>query len=318
MRYVLMLCLQLLHSTCFAQVFPSRPVWIVLPYSAGGATSELMARALQDPLAKELGQQVLIEYKPGAGGMVGAREVAKASPDGHVLLFGNNGPNAIGPQLSRSAGYDPIRDFAPVSLVAVVPLILTVNAGVPAKDVRGLIEYARSRPGLEYGTVGVGSFGYLATEVFARSAGLKLTHVPYKSSGQVAQSLLAGEIKMAISAPSETVFNHVKAGKLRLLGASSPKPTPLAMNAPPIAEAVPGFVMQGWFGLFAPAGTPEGIVNRLSEAIQRILAQGEMQQRFLGYGFAATSSSPQEFSGYVREEVQRWGRVIRETGVSLD
>lgn len=301
-----------------AQEWPNRPIRIVMPYAAGG-TGDLMVRALQDPLEKALGQQILIEHRPGAGGLLGARSVARAVPDGYTFLFGNNGPNAIGPQLNASAGYDPARDFAPVTLVSVVPLILSVSTEVPANDVQGLIAFARGqRKPLEYGTVGVGSFGFLATEVFAKAAGIDLLHVPYKSSGQVVLGLIGHEVKLAISAPSEMLFSNAKAGKLKILGVSSEGPTPLAPGVPVIRDVLPEFVLYGWFGLFAPAGTPTPIVERMSAAVRRVLDTPELNKRYTEYGFAATGTSPNEFNAYVQSEIQRWGKVIREGRYKTD
>lgn len=297
--------------------FPNRPIRVVMPY-APGSVGDLMARSIQDAVASALGQPMFIDHRAGAGGAIGAREVALAAPDGYTLLFGNNGPNAIGPQLNQNSGYDPIKDFAPVVLVAVVPLILSINPSVPAKNLREFVDFARRESGLDYGTVGVGSFGYLATEVFAKSANLKLTHVPYKSSGQVILGLIAGEIKMSISAPSESLFANARAGKVRIIGVSSPQPTPLAPGVLPIVEVVPGFVMEGWFGLFAPARTPAPVVSRIAEAVRGALSSEDLKRKFIEYGFIAGGKTSGEFREFVFDEVARWGRVIREHKLRLE
>src|SRR5215471_11487834 len=278
-----------------AQQYPEKPIKLVVPYAPGG-TTDIMARTLQEPLSKVLGQPVIVDNKAGAAGAIGTAQVAHAAPDGYTLIFGNNGPSAVVPLIQKDVGYDPVKDFAPVSLVSVAPMTLVVHPSVPASTVKELIAYAKAQPnGLEYGTAGAGSFGHLASELFAQQAGLKLTHVPYKGQAPSTIGVLNGEVKMLLTTSSDMQDQAVKTGKLKLLGVSTAKPSPLMPGAPTIAESLPGFEVDVWFGILAPAGTPEPVA-KLNEAIRQVLADPEIQKKFLGYGCIATVSTPQDFA----------------------
>ena len=298
--------------------YPNRVIRLLVPYPAGG-TTDLMARTLQEPLTATLGQPVIVENKAGAAGGIAAREVAHAAPDGYTLLAGLSGPNSIGPMLHKDAGYDPVKDFAPVSLIAIAPFFLVVNSAVPVQDVKGLIEFARNYGhGVEYSSAGNGSVGHIASALFGKLAGIKLFHVPYKGTAPSTLAVLSGEVKMLLTAPTDAMNNYVKAGRLKLLGVSSAKPSPLAPNAPMISDTLPDFEVEVWFGILAPAGTPQPIIEKLGGAIAKEIARPATQQRFASYGVAATSSTPQELSARIAREVERWGQVIRETGIRTD
>lgn len=302
-----------------AQGFPSKPIRLIVPYPAGG-TTDIMARALQEPVQKVLGQPLIVDNKAGAGGAIGAREVARSAPDGYALLFSNNGPSSTVPILQKDAGYDSLKDFTPVSLVSTAPMFAVVNGSVPASNVRQLIEYAKTQPHpLEYATAGIGSLGHLSSELFARAAGIRMTHVPYKGQAPTTNAVLTGEVKVLITTTSATMNSHISAGKLKLLGISSAEPSPLApAGTPLIQQTLPGYVVDIWFGILGPAGMAPDVVARLNEALGKALAQPELQNRFLGFGVVATHSTPKRLGDLIAEEVPRWEKVIREAGIKAE
>lgn len=306
-------------SVCaVAQGFPSKPIRIVVPYPAGG-TTDLMARALQEPMAKTLGQAVIVDNKPGAAGAIGAREVARSAPDGYTMLFSNNGPSSTTPLLVKDAGYDGLKDFAPVSLVSTAPLFVVVNAAVPSNDLKGFIDYARSQPnGLEYASAGIGSLGHLASELFARMAGIKMIHVPYKGQAPTSNAVMTGEVKVLITTSSSAMNSYITAGKLKLLGVSTPEPSPLAPGAPVVSSVLPGYKVEIWFGLLAPAGTPPDIVAKLNDAVSKAVALPDLQKRFVNFGVIATAGSPKRLGDLIAEEVPRWTQIVREAGIRAE
>lgn len=301
-----------------AQGFPSKPVRIVVPYPAGG-TTDLMARALQEPMQKTLGQPVIVDNKPGAAGAIGAREVAKSPADGYTLLFSNNGPSSTTPLLVKDAGYDGLRDFAPVSLVSTAPLFVVVNAAVPANDLRSFIDYARSQPnGLEYASAGIGSLGHLASELFARMAGIKMIHIPYKGQAPTSNAVMTGEVKVLITTSSSAMNGFISAGKLKLLGISTPEPSPLAPGAPVVSSVLPGYKVEIWFGLLAPAGTPADVVAKLNDAVSKAIALPELQQRFTNFGVIATAGTPRRLGDLIADEIPRWTQIVREANIRAE
>ena len=290
--------------------YPDKPIRLVVPYAPGG-TTDIMARTLQEPLSKVLGQPVIVDNKAGAAGAIGTKQVATAAPDGYTLVFGNNGPSAIVPLIQKDVGYDPIKDFAPVSLVSIAPLTLVVHPSVPANNVKELIAWAKTQPnGVEYATAGAGSFGHLATELFGKEAGLKLIHVPYKGQAPSTMAVLNGEVKMLLTTSSDMQDAAVKTGKLKLLAVSTAKPSPLMPGAPTIGQSLPGYEAVVWFGILAPAGTPAPVIAKLNAAIREVLANPELQQKFVGFGGVATASTPQEFAAMINAEVPKWKSVV--------
>jgi tripartite-type tricarboxylate transporter receptor subunit TctC len=290
--------------------YPDKPIRLVVPYAPGG-TTDIMARTLQEPLSKVLGQTMIVDNKAGAAGAIGTKQVATAAPDGYTLIFGNNGPSAIVPLIQKDVGYDPMKDFEPVSLVSIAPLVLVVHPSVPAANVAEFIAWAKAQPGgVEYATAGAGSLGHLATELFGKEAGLKLIHVPYKGQAPSTMAVLNGEVKMLLTTSSDTMDAAVRGGKLKLLGVSTAKPSPLIPGAPTVGQSLKGFEVNVWFGILAPAGTPAPVIARLNAAIREILANPELQQKFVGYGCIATASTPQEFAAMIRAEVPKWKDVV--------
>ncbi len=301
-----------------AQGFPNKPIRIIIPYPAGG-TTDLMARALQDPIQKSLGQPVLIENKAGAGGIVAAREVARSAPDGHTLLFINSGIVAVAPFVVKDAGIDGVKDFSPIALVSMSPLFMVINAAVPANDLKGFIEYAKRQSApIEFASAGTGSFGHLASELFARSAGIKMTHIPYKGQAPTTNAVVAGEVKMLITSASSTMNGFIANGKLKLLGVASSELTPLAPGAPTVGSALPGYEAETWFGFIAAAGTPPDVVAKLNDAINRALQPAEMQQRFAGFGVQVKTATPKRVGDMIAADVARWSTVVRENNIRAE
>ena len=301
-----------------AQGFPSKPVRMLVPYPAGG-TTDLMARALQEPVQKILGQPVLIENKPGASGIIAAREVARSAPDGHTLLFINSGIVAVTPFVVKDAGFDGVRDFAPVALVSTAPLLVVINPAVPANDLRGFIDYVKQQPNpVEFASAGTGSFGHLASELFARTAGLKMTHVPYKGQAPTTNAIVAGEVRMLITTASSAMNGFIAGGKLKLIGVTSPEASPLAPGAPPVGSTLPGYAAETWFGFIAAASTPADIVAKLNETINRVLLTPDMQQRFAGFGVLAKTATPRRVGEMIAEDVARWSAVVRDNNIRAD
>lgn len=301
-----------------AQGFPSKPIHIVVPYPAGG-TTDLMARALQEPMQKTLGQPVIVDNKPGAAGAIGAREVARSPADGYTLLFSNNGPSSTTPLLVKDAGYDGLKDFSPVSLVSTAPLFVVVNAAVPANDLRSFIDYARAQPnGLEYASAGIGSLGHLASELFARMAGIKMIHIPYKGQAPTSNAVMTGEVKVLITTSSSTMNSYITAGRVKLLGVSTPEPSSLAPGAPVVGSVLPGYKVEIWFGLLAPAGTPSEVVTKLNDAVTKALALPDLQQRFINFGVIATAGTPKRLGDLIADEVPRWTQIVREANIRAE
>ncbi|MDO8704325.1 MAG: tripartite tricarboxylate transporter substrate binding protein [Sulfuricaulis sp.] len=305
-------------TPALAQSYPSRPIRFIVPYAPGGGT-DLMMRSLQEPLARALGQPVIIENKSGAAGAIGAREVARANPDGYTFLVSNNGPSVIVPLLQKDAGYDPIRDFSPVTIIGLAPIVLISNPAVPAADVTQFITWARQQAaGVAYASAGVGSIGHLAAELFAKMANIKLVHIPYRGQAPSIGAVLAGETPIAFTSASDALLAHMNAGKIRLLGVGSEQPSPLIPGGVPIAKALPGYKADFWQGILAPAKTPEAIVTRLSEEISRALGTPEMQKKFASLTYTPASNTPAQFSRMVSLEVDNWKALILERGIHAE
>lgn len=302
----------------FAQAYPSKPIKLIVPYAAGGGT-DLLARTLQEPLARALGQPVIIDNRSGASGAIGTREVARAQPDGYTFLVSNTGPSAIVPLLQKDAGYDPVRDFAPVTTIATAPIVLIAHPSVPASDVRKFIEWAASRPeGVTYGSAGVGSIGHLAAEHFAQLSKLQLVHVPYRGQAPTIMAVMSGETSIAFTSASDALLAHVQSGKIRLLGIGSEQPSPLIPGGVPIASALPQYRASFWQGVLAPAQTPAPIINKVAEVITAALKDPEMQTRFSKMSYAVAFDTPADFSQKLAQEVTTWKALIAERGIQAE
>ena len=301
-----------------ADNYPSRPIRLIVPYPAGGST-DIMARALQEPMAKILGQPLIIDNRGGAAGTTGANEAARADADGYTLLFANNGPISIAPLLQKGVDFDPLKSFAPVSLVSKAPLVLVTNEKLPVNDLAGLIAYAKaqSKPML-YATAGPGSLGHLSTERFLNQAGLQMVHVPYRGQAPTTLAIFTGEVDILLTTTSDTLNEHIRSGKVKLLGVSSPGASPVAPGTAPIGNALKGYSVETWFGILAPAGTPPEIISKLNAAINTTLVVPQLRDRFLTFGVEATASTPAELAAIIAEEIPSWRKVIEERHVKVE
>jgi tripartite-type tricarboxylate transporter receptor subunit TctC len=315
-RLLSFLAVLLVAGNAAAQ-YPDRPIRVVVPYPPGGLV-DIMARTIQEPLSAALGQPLIVENRAGAAGAIGSRFVAQSPPDGYSLIFSNNGPGALVPLVQADAGYDPVADFTPVSLVALSPLVLVSHSSVPATTLQEFIDYARGQSqGIEFASSGVGSLGHLTTELFGQKAGIKLHHVPYKGSAPAVMAVLNGEVKIYLSTSNDALEAGIKAGKVRLLGVSTATPSPLVPGARPIADNLPGFDVTAWFGLLGARGTPPAIVERLNATLREVLARLDIRQRFEGYGCAAVASSSAELGAMIGQEVPKWRATIEAAGIRM-
>ena len=303
-------------GTALAQTYPVKPVRIINPFSPGGSL-DLVARMLARTMSGELGQQVIVENRPGAGGTIGVEAVAKSPPDGYMLLIVQSSIT-INPTLQPKISYDPIRDFAPISKVADYMFFLVAHPSLPARTVKQLIALARAQPGqINYASVGVGSGTHLASELFNYMGGVKLTHIPYKGTGQALPDLIGGQV--AVMFGSTSFVPYVKSGKLVALGVTGPKRSPALPQVPTIAEAaLPGFEVTAWNALFAPTGTPAPIVKRLNALVRQGLAHPESKTIMDAQGLDATPSTPDELALLVKTELAKWAKVIKAAGITAN
>jgi tripartite-type tricarboxylate transporter receptor subunit TctC len=304
-------------ATAAAQDFPARPLRIFVPYAAGGPV-DIVARITAQKLTESLGQQVIVENRAGAGGNIAVELVARSTPDGYTLLMGANGTNAINPSLYKKLPVDPEKDLAPVSMVASSAMILVVHPSLPVANVKQLIALARSRPGaVTYASSGSGSTAHLSSELFKSMARINMLHVPYKGAGPALTDLVAGEVQTMITGVSSTL-PHVQSGRLKPLGVSSEKRQALLPDVPAIAEQLPGYEVSTWYGVFVPAGTPRPVVDRLNQALVKILATPDAQKRLAAVGADAQGSSPEAFGQAVGKERVKWAKIVRESGARAD
>ncbi len=302
-------------GTALAQAYPNRSIRIVVPFAAGAGVLDIMARLVGQHLGASLGQQVVIDNRPGAGGIVGAEVVAKAEPDGYTLLMGNTAL-VVSPYLYAKLPFEPLADFVPVTLVNSAPLLLVVHPSVPVQSVKELIAYAKARPGqLNYGSGGVGSTPYLATELLKAMAGIDVVHVPYKGGAPALADLVAGQLTFMIENVPGTM-PLVKSGKLRALAITSAQRSPLAPDLPTMAEAgVPDYEMVGWNGVFVAKGTPAEIVARLNSDLAKVLRLPDVKEQMATLGAEPGGDSTPAFGAFVKAESARWGRIIKERGI---
>ena len=305
-----------LMASAVAQPYPSKPVRIISPFPPGQAT-DIMARLLADNLAQSLGQPFLVENRAGAGGMLGTEVAAKAAPDGYTLVMGTIGPLAISPALYSKLGYDPVRDFAPISNLGLTPQTLVVSASSELKTLKDLVEHAKRTP-LDYASSGNGSASHLAMEMFRSASGVQLSHVPFKGSSDAQTQVLAGRVPIMFDA-IPGVAAQIKAGKLRALGIASPERSPFFPEVPTIAEqGYPGFAAVGWIGIVAPARTPDAILDKLNAEARRIIQRPEVRERLYSLSFLPVGDARDEFAAFIREEVAKWAKVVKDSGAKID
>ncbi len=303
-------------SIAQAQSFPSKPVRLIVPYPAAGAV-DIVSRLLADKLGGSLGTTVIVENKAGAAGMIGADQMAKSAPDGHTLAMITVSSHAIAPSVYKSMPYDPIVDFAMVSLTANTPYIITVNPSVPARSLRELIALAKAKPGaLNFGSSGTGTTPHLAGELFNTLAGVKINHIPYKGSAPMVNDLLGGQVQVAFD---NTVIPNIKAGKLIGLAVTSGTRLAAVPDIPTAIEAgLAGYEAVGWMGLAAPKGTPADVVARLSRDTARGMGQPDVVEKLTALGFQSASNSPEQFTAYVRAEITKWAKVVKDAGITAE
>ena len=297
--------------------WPERPITMVVPFPPGGPT-DLVARVLAKQLTDQLGQTVVVENKGGANGNIGMQYAAAAKPDGYTVLY-NTSSIALSPNLYRSLAFDPVKDFAPVSSTAVIPLVLLVHPSVPAPDTRAFVQYAREHPGkLSYGSAGAGNVTHLGALLLMRSLQIDAVHVPYRGSAPAMTDLVGGQVQLMTNTLNDSL-GFIREGKLRALAVTSGTRSEQLPEVPTVAETVvPGFEMGAWQGVVVPAGTPAPIIDKLNTEIRRALQSPEMTKQLKAQGAQALGSTPQEYATYIKSEIARWGEVVKEANVKLD
>jgi tripartite-type tricarboxylate transporter receptor subunit TctC len=315
MRTVISLLAVLLALPAHAQ-FPSKPIRVIVPFGAGSST-DIVMRIIAQPLGQVLGQAVVVENKPGADGAIAALEVAKAPADGHTLILGTNSPFSATPHLRKNLPYDPLNDFTPVSLVGYYTFFVVVHPGVPAKTLPDLVAHARANPGrLNYATGNTS--GIVMTAMLTSQAGMQVVHIPYKSEPPAITDLLSGQIHMMLSSYA-TVAPHLREGKLRALVTTLPNRSPLMADVPTIVEAgFPKFSVSPWAGMFGPARMPKDVTERINKELGALLVRSDVRESLARQAFDPKGSSTAEFSTFVREQLDVWGKAIRDAGIKAE
>ena len=301
-----------------AQNFPTKPITIIVPFSAGG-TTDILARIVGQGLTTELGQSVVVDNKPGAGGNIGGSLAAKAAADGYTLFMGTVGTHAINQSLYKKMPFDPVKDFAPLSRVATVPNLLVAHPSQPFKTVKEMIAYAKANPGkITFGSPGSGASPHVSGELFKSMTGTDLLHIPYKGSAPAMTDLLGGQTSVMFdNMPS--AIQHVRSGKLRPIAVTTAKRSPELPDVPTIAEAgVPGYEATSWFGMFAPAGTPKPVLDKLHAALIKVLNQADVKKKIAEQGGDVVAETPDQFAAFIQAESVMWGKVVKESGATAD
>jgi tripartite-type tricarboxylate transporter receptor subunit TctC len=301
-----------------AAAFPDKPIRLIVPFPAGGA-ADVMARGMAQRLGQELGQQVIIDNRGGAGGTTAAEAAAKSPADGYTLFFGTMGTQAINPALYAKLRYDPLKDFAPISLTHITPRVLVVGPSVPAKNIAELVALAKAKPGaLSYGSAGNGSSSHLSGALFESMAGVDMLHVPYKGSSPLLVDVLGGRVDMTFD--SYTVYEeHIKSGKVRALAVTSKARMGALPKVPTIAESgLAGYDVSNWLGVLAPAGTPKDVLATLHAALGRAMATPELRAQLIALGIEPTFGTPEEFTALIRAELPKWAAIVKKSGATVE
>jgi tripartite-type tricarboxylate transporter receptor subunit TctC len=314
MKRLLLVVALLLSPNAFS--YPDKPLKLIVPYPPGGLT-DAVARQVGNSLGERLAQPVVIDNVPGGGGNIGADRAAKAPPDGYTLYIGNNATVGINTLIYKSLPFDPIADFAPISLVAESQTILVVHPSVQARSVAELIALAKAKPGqLNFGSTGTGGLSHLAGELFKTMAGVQMTHVPYKGTGPALSDLLGGQIQLMFN---DTAAPHIKSDKLRALAVTGARRWAQLPDVPTLAElGVAGYETYNWFGILAPRRTPEEVIARLGRELGAIMADPAMQQWMESRGAEARSNTPEQFGAYIRKDLEKWSRVVKQVGITAE
>ncbi|MBV9360720.1 MAG: tripartite tricarboxylate transporter substrate binding protein [Betaproteobacteria bacterium] len=317
MRLFALAAALLFSAAALAQSYPAKPIKIVVPFPAGGI-ADLYARLIGARVTEGWGQPVVIENRTGAGGNIGADAVAKSAPDGYTLVMGSFGTHAVNVSLFSSMPYDPVKDFAPIILVLEAEGLLVVHPSVPAQSVLDLIAYARAHPGkLTFASAGMGTASHLAGELFKTMAKVDMTHVPYKGNVPAITDLLAGQTSLLFGT-TPTVLPHAKAGKLRALATIGSVRSAAAPDLPTVAETLPGFEVNNWVGLLAPAGTPNDIVRKWNAEVNKIMTGADIKQRLPTEGARYAPNTPEEFGAFIKSEIAKWAPVVKASGARVD
>ena len=297
--------------------FPDRPIKMIVGFAAGGST-DVAARIVAQKMSEVLGQSVLVENRTGASGLIAAEDVAKSPPDGYTLMMASQTVLAVAPRLYRKATVDPIRDFAPVAYCGASPLVLVVNPSFPAHTTAEVIAMAKAQPGkIIFGTGGAGTTPHIASEMFQYAAGIKMTHVPYRGEAGAINDLVAGQIP-AMFANLSAIMGQIRAGTVRAIAVTSPQRSPLAPDVPTVAETLPGFAAETWFGLVAPAGAPHDVIAKLNAAALQALASADTKKRYADLGMTnsgAGGTTPDQLDAYIKSEVAKWAKVIKDANI---
>ena len=304
-------------GTALAQAWPTKPIRIVVPYAAGGPLDDV-ARTLGVRMSETWGQTVVVDNRGGAGGSLGADMVARSAPDGYTILLGNSGPMTINPNLMKKIPYDPVKDFAPLSLILNSPMVMVVSPTLPVKDVAGLVKLARARPNeLNYASAGVGNLQHLGMESVQASAGIRMNHVPYKGAAPAFVDIFGGRIELMF-ANVVGALPHIKAGKLRAIAVSSAKRSSALPEIPSVGQTIKGFDMTAWMGLFGPANTPKDIVTRVSSEVSRIVQLPDVRTRMLGQGAEPVGGTPQDLADLMARETALYAKIIKTSGIQAE
>jgi tripartite-type tricarboxylate transporter receptor subunit TctC len=313
---VLALLMAAAAGAAAAESYPTKPIRLLNPLAAGGPT-DILARMVAQPLSESLGKTIVVDNRPGASGNIAAEMAAKAPPDGYTLFIAGSGNFAINPSLFSKIPYDPVRDFAPIALLATAPYLLAVHPSVPATSVKELVALAKAKPGaLNYGAV-TGNGAHLAMELFNTAAGIKMVHIPYKGAVLATNDVLSGAIQ-ATMASTPGAMPHVKMGKLRALGISSAKRATGLPDLPTLAETLPGFEATVWYGIAAPTGTPRPIIQRLNSEIAAVVKTPALRERLIAADYEPAVGTPEEFGAFIKTEIVKWGRAVKISGARAD
>jgi len=297
--------------------YPARPVTVIVPQAPGGA-NDTIARIVAQKLSEQTGQQFLVDNKPGAGGNIGTAAAAKARPDGYTLLLTVNSAHVINPALYKQPGFDPVKDFEPISPVATAGYVLVANSAFAPKNVAELITAAKAQPGkLAIASAGNGTLNHLIAEMLQRSAGIELMHVPYKGASAAVTDVVGGQVQLSVqSLPSSISF--IKTGKLKVLGVVNEHRVAALPEVPTIGETIKGFGSTPWYGLFAPAGTPKGLIAQLQAEVAKAVEAPEIKEKLAAVGCEPFKSTPEQFAGLIRDELPKWARIVKESGATVD
>ena len=307
-----------LPGAAAAQSYPAKPVRMVVPFPAGGAT-DIVGRLIAQKLTESFGQQVIVDNRGGAGGTIGSDVAAKAPPDGYTILIGTSSTHAIAPSVYPKLAYDPVRDFAPVTLIASATILLAVHPSLPAKNTRELIALAKRQPdALSFASSGNGGISHLIGEHFKSVAGVRMLHVPYKGDTPALIDLVSGQVHLMFGT-AVSFLPYVKAGRLNALAVTNPKRSPIVPNVPTVAESgLPGFEALHWFGIFSPAGTPKDVVGRLNAGIVKIVGMPDVRERLASLGADVVGSTPEQFAAFQKADTAKWAKVVKLSGAKID